>query len=118
MQTVRELYGVQRAMQAEHSMIVALRYTAEAQQFSAHGGLPLVDGEELVRIISAGLAGEALELPPPATTTPPACPACGGTMVRRTACRGPHVGEDFFGCTHFPACRGTAALPEDAAGAL
>jgi restriction system protein len=53
-QTVYELYGVQGAMQAEHSMIVALRYTAEAQQFGAHVGLTLVDGEEFVRIIGVG----------------------------------------------------------------
>ena len=38
-------------------MIVALRYTAEAQQFGAHVGLTLVDGEEFVCIIGAGLAG-------------------------------------------------------------
>jgi restriction system protein len=116
-QLVRELYGVQHAMQAERSMFVAMgRYTADAQQFAAQVGMSLVDGEELLRIIGAGLAGAPLVLQTPAPTSAPMCPACGGDMVRRTARRGPRAGAEFFGCAQFPACRGTAAVPEEAAG--
>jgi restriction system protein len=113
-QPVRELYGVQTAMQADRAMFVAIgSYTDDARRFGAQVGMTLVDGEELLRIISTGLGGEPLELPVPTAPVGPAWPACGGEMVLRTARRGPHAGEDFFGCARFPACRGTVALPGD-----
>jgi len=37
----------------------------------------------------------------------PACPLCGGQMGLRTAKAGPHAGEQFWGCTAYPKCRGT-----------
>ena len=36
-----------------------------------------------------------------------ACPACGGTMVGRTAKRGANIGVRFWGCTRYTACGGT-----------
>jgi DNA-binding helix-hairpin-helix protein with protein kinase domain len=40
----------------------------------------------------------------PATNT---CPSCGAPMVRRTARKGKHAGRQFWGCSKFPACKGT-----------
>lgn len=40
----------------------------------------------------------------------PKCPVCGGPMRRRLARQGPHSGEEFWGCSHYPDCRGT--LPD------
>lgn len=37
----------------------------------------------------------------------PNCPKCSKPMVRRTAQRGPNVGNEFWGCSDFPRCRGT-----------
>ena len=37
----------------------------------------------------------------------PDCPDCGSGMVRRTAHRGPNTGNDFWGCSNYPECRGT-----------
>ena len=34
------------------------------------------------------------------------CPKCGGTMVLRTARKGQNAGNQFWGCTTYPACRG------------
>ena len=86
----------------------------DATQFAAQVGMTLIDGEEFLRIISTGLAGEILELPRAESTAAPACPRCGADMVRRTARQGLHAGRDFWGCSTFPACRGTVALPEEA----
>ncbi len=36
----------------------------------------------------------------------PACPACGTPMVLRTARRGSGAGGQFWGCPHYPRCRG------------
>jgi len=38
---------------------------------------------------------------------PPLCPVCGKGMVLRTARKGGNRGRQFWGCTAYPACRGT-----------
>lgn len=43
----------------------------------------------------------------------PACPRCRGRMVRRTARRGPNAGNDFWGCSRFPACHGTREIEDE-----
>ena len=35
----------------------------------------------------------------------PLCPSCGVPMVLRTARRGGHLGEQFYGCANYPKCR-------------
>jgi four helix bundle suffix protein len=42
----------------------------------------------------------------------PACPTCGKAMALRTARKGPHAGERFWGCTGYPECKGTRACKE------
>lgn len=112
---VRELYGVQQAMHADHGMFVVLgRYTADAQAFAAQTGVTLIDGEQLLAIIRAGLDGAALVLPEPSPQQAPSCPACSSAMARRTAQRGALAGRDFWGCSRYPACRGTVNILDDA----
>ena len=36
----------------------------------------------------------------------PSCPECGSTMEVRTAKNGRYAGNDFWGCSQFPQCRG------------
>jgi restriction system protein len=38
---------------------------------------------------------------------PPPCPVCGGSMVLRTAQKGSKAGSRFWGCSSYPACKGT-----------
>ena len=76
-------------------------------------GMTLVDGEELLRIIGTGLRGEALGLPTPTAISTPLCPACGAVMVQRTAHQGPYAGHRFWGCSTFPECRETVAIPDE-----
>jgi four helix bundle suffix protein len=38
---------------------------------------------------------------------PPPCPICGGSMVLRTAQKGAKTGLQFWGCSGYPACKGT-----------
>lgn len=40
----------------------------------------------------------------------PVCPACGKLMALRTARQGKHAGSQFWGCTAYPACKGTMSL--------
>lgn len=43
----------------------------------------------------------------PNSQSTPDCPICGASMVRRVAKKGGNAGEAFWGCSHFPQCRGT-----------
>ena len=36
----------------------------------------------------------------------PTCPKCGSPMALRTARRGSNAGQQFWGCTNYPSCRG------------
>ncbi|MEO7150834.1 MAG: restriction endonuclease [Burkholderiaceae bacterium] len=50
---------------------------------------------------------------PAASPTPaaaPLCPRCGSSMVGRTARRGASAGAGFWGCSGYPACRGTRPI--------
>ncbi len=38
------------------------------------------------------------------------CPKCGSGMVLREAKKGTHKGEQFWGCTNYPACRGVVNI--------
>lgn len=40
-------------------------------------------------------------------TASPVCPKCGGGMIRRIARQGANAGQAFWGCSAYPACRGT-----------
>lgn len=42
----------------------------------------------------------------------PACPLCGRPMVPRLAKRGRNTGNLFFGCSRYPACRGTRNIKD------
>jgi len=44
---------------------------------------------------------------PKAVSSVPLCPVCDRGMVLRTAKKGKNVGEQFWGCSAFPKCRGT-----------
>ncbi len=39
----------------------------------------------------------------------PFCPRCGNPMILRTTKKGPNAGNQFWGCSQFPKCRGTRA---------
>jgi four helix bundle suffix protein len=41
---------------------------------------------------------------------PPVCPLCGKPMALRTAHKGANAGSQFWGCTAYPACRGSRPL--------
>ncbi len=41
---------------------------------------------------------------------PPPCPQCGGLMSLRTAKTGTNAGQNFWGCTNYPNCKGTVKI--------
>lgn len=119
---VRELYGVMAARGATGGFVVTSgRFTDEAVNFASGRNVTLVDGPKLRRLLQqarASASSSAAERPTaqsPAQSraepvVPPACPLCAKPMVRRTAKRGANAGSEFWGCTGYPACRGTRTI--------
>ena len=118
---VRELYGVMAAKGATGGFVVTSgRFTDEATSFASGRNVTLVDGPKLHGLLLQAQAGG--ERPPaqkPAVPVTPshapsaqtlACPLCAKTMVRRTAKRGANAGNEFWGCTGWPTCRGTRPI--------
>jgi restriction system protein len=113
---IREFYGVMTARAVAGGFVVTSgSFTPDAWGFAAQCGVELIDGERLEAWISRakapeqGSCGRVLEAPvaPQVTSATPACPRCGGAMVTRTAGRGFSAGQQFWGCTRYPRCRGT-----------
>lgn len=122
-EVVRELYGVMAANGATGGFVVTSgRFTEEAKNFSSGRNVKLIDRPALHGLIREAQVGTttsvaAMSSPPPSPSetsssvgAAPSCPGCAKSMVRRTARRGTSAGAAFWGCTSYPACRGTRPL--------
>jgi restriction system protein len=109
---VRELFGIMAAKGAVSGYVVTSGvFTSEAKKFADGRNIELIDGTNLTRMIQ-----DVKSFP---ETTPkkvyevknsPACPKCGSEMLRRNARRGSNAGKAFYGCSQYPACRGTRPI--------
>ncbi|MDP4300025.1 restriction endonuclease [Leptothrix discophora] len=124
---VRELYGVMAARGATGGYVVSSgRYTDDALAFAQGRNVRLIDGPRLQALLRQGRRASPdspngrsappanpRSRPPEVVDFPasaPSCPLCGKAMTRRTARRGTHAGTAFWGCTGYPACKGTRAM--------
>lgn len=118
---VRELYGVMAANGAAGGFVVTSgRFTEDAISFASGRTVTLVDGPKLHGLLRQAQAGVDSSAPHTAAaqnvplretpTQASSCPICSKSMVRRTAKRGANSGGEFWGCTGYPACRGTRAI--------
>ncbi|BAU76524.1 restriction endonuclease [Metapseudomonas furukawaii] len=116
---IREFFGVMAAEGAAGGFVVTSgTYTEEAKAFAQGRNIQLVDGNLLKRWIAnrSGPEQPAKATPQPerplAQPAVPSCPVCNASMVIRTAKRGLNLGNQFWGCTKFPACKGVRQLEE------
>lgn len=115
--TVRELAGIVTARQAAGGIVITTgRFTPPAQALAETANIRLVDGAYLAEELLA-LSGEpGLEhLHPahreaPGHSGTPACPECGGDMIKRTTRDGDGAGKGYWGCARHPDCQGAVAL--------
>jgi restriction system protein len=118
---VRELYGVMAARGATGGFVVTSgRFTDEAVGFASGRNVTLVDGPTLHGLLRQAKAGVYHSSARPAAAPPvqpsvapmqtSSCPLCSRPMLRRTAKRGANAGGEFWGCTGYPACRGTRPI--------
>lgn len=113
---VRELAGVVVVHGADGGIVVTCGvFTKEARSFAARSGIVLVDGLELLKMRKAtGVSVQGAPVlasgAPVAPESTCGCPRCGAIMVRRSAKNGSLAGQQFLGCSNYPACRGTRPL--------
>ncbi|VXC20174.1 Restriction endonuclease [Luteimonas sp. 9C] len=119
---VREMYSL-LAHHGAHAVRIATvgGFTQDAARFAHGKPIELIDGATLLAMIRGVQTADRAPgstpapAPPPriepafAAATPviaatPDCPRCGSAMVERTNRRANTI---FWGCTTFPACRGT-----------
>ena len=111
---VRELYGVIHVRRAAGGFVVTSgTFTDEAKRFAEGREVELIDGAALAGAIRQQVAPARIEptLGPLGETAnaAPVCPVCKAPMQLRKAGRGASAGQAFWGCSRFPACRGTRA---------
>lgn len=115
-QLVREFYGVMASHGADGGYFVTSGiYTEEALAFAKGLNLELVDGLKLRLMIDTARRTTVvtdIQLGAELAEILPVCPVCGGNMKKRIARRGKHTGEEFWGCTKYPKCRGVSDISE------
>ena len=112
---IREMFGLMTAEQADEAIIVTTgKFTRDAQEFASGKPIRLIDGPQLLALVQsfqATTSARGVE-----TSTAPVgvlnadsicCPLCGKPMVQRIAKRGSNAGNQFWGCSTYPACKGT-----------
>lgn len=107
--TVRELYGVMAAKGATGGFVVTSGiFTDEARRFATGRNVELVDGKALHALIrGVSVPAQADLATSTIATNAPACPVCQSAMEKRIAKRGANSGNAFWGCSKYPACKGT-----------
>jgi len=107
---VREMFGIKEARRAEKVIIVTTcNYTKDAIKFAQGKDIELIDGAMLMPMIQSiqsnvnhSFNRDGLESAKEANGN---CPKCGSNLLLRKAKKGPHAGEQFWGCSSFPKCR-------------
>ena len=118
---IRELYGVMAAKGATGGFVVTSgHFTEGAISFASGRNVTLVDGPKLYGLLRQAKAGiersparpvvASSAQPSVVPTQASSCPLCSKPMARRTAKRGANAGGEFWGCTGYPACRGTRPI--------
>lgn len=110
---IRELYGVMAGVQANDCIFVSSgNYTAEARLFAEEKPIWLIDGAELLELVGAVQLESSLNPTVNAQIKPttPTCPICSSAMIKRTARKGNNAGNEFWGCSTFPRCKGTVQI--------
>ena len=106
---IREMFGLLHDQKVDEAIIVTSgKFTRDAQDFAAGKPIQLIDGPQLLALV------QSVQSNPTSTAAPsgaedavPSCASCGQPMVLRTSKRGANAGNQFWGCSTYPACKGT-----------
>lgn len=107
----REMWGLRAHHGADAVKIVCIgEFTRDAKAFADGKAIDLVNGERLLELVQEGQAilshsvRSAQQNTASAQHVSATCPVCQGDLVLRT---NRTSGQQFWGCSAFPRCRGT-----------
>ncbi len=106
---VRELYGVIAGAGVEGGFVVCSgSFTNDAKSFAENKQIELVDQRRLNKMLKGVPQSSAKHAIEPTVSSPetPECPKCSSAMTKRKARQGVRVGQEFWGCSQYPKCRG------------
>ena len=118
---VREMFGILHDRKANEVMIISTGFFTEpAKEFARGKPIRLLDGDSLLQYFQeyqksgheAKLTDKSVDVSTKPVADSPICPMCGASMVIRTAKKGSNQGQQFYGCSTYPKCRGTRTIPE------
>ena len=106
-------YGVADIRQQVEAILFPVHHDSsleKPEQFEGQGVEVTVSEQERADSQTEGQAGKPIEAPVSvevaAQPVAPACHQCGEVMVLRKARSGKNAGQQFWGCSAFPKCRG------------
>ena len=106
---IREMLGVMTAKSADFGMVVCSGlFTNEAMKFARDNKIELIGAKELTELIGTVQKEKRVKQKPSSSQI--SCPFCKSPMVRRVAKRGKQVGNEFYGCSRYPKCKGTRGI--------
>lgn len=100
---MRDFYGamIDKLAGGKCYFVTTTIFTWDAENFAKDKPIELIDGSELFKFIKrAGVDNEEVKVEDNLV-----CSECGGKLVLRTAKKGSHAGEHFYGCSKFPQCK-------------
>jgi restriction system protein len=101
---LRDLFGAMHAVQADRAYLVTSgRLTAPAVAWAAGKPIEIWDEKSLVEV-AVMVPDNRPQVGEPRSLDASTCPRCGSSMVVR---KNRSSGEEFLGCSGFPACRQT-----------
>lgn len=116
---VRELYGVTAAKGETGGFVVTSgTFTSDATAFASGRNVKLIDGQRLLGLSKQArqsVSAQSTNAPSSSDASPISdavlpCPIFTADMVKRTAKKGASAGSQFWGCSKYPACRGTRTI--------
>ena len=111
---IREMFGLMTAEQADEAIIVTTgKFTRDAQSFAEGKPIRLIDGSQLLALVQSVQnhpADAPNKLAQASESQTPTCPTCSKPMILRTSRRGANAGNQFWGCSGYPDCKGTRKL--------
>ncbi len=104
---MRDFYGavVDKLTGAKAYFITTNVFTLEAEKFVEGKPIELIDGNKLMEYVRLSGIKSDLTMDNVVSNNVESCPKCGAQLVLRTARKGVHTGNSFYGCTNYPKCR-------------
>lgn len=97
---VREFYGVMSSHKLQRgTFVTSSGFTADAQKFASENGINTLNGDLLLKLITARSAEqqkELLDIAYEGEYSIPTCASCGIKLLKR---------EKFWGCSNYPRCK-------------